>query len=214
MPIFFTFLVVAIVLDNLIRIFHMIDQFNEYFWLRVPVFRLCAGLCILTQVLNPTLAWFEEANPAQIAQGQYEHNALYFTRNSLTSIAILTLSGYIVEVGGLLNHELQKEKLFSGVRKRVLAISVLMEVVLCLRLVMIWSQNYFWYSQDQALWLIFVLAYQLSANILPLGGFLVVVAYQVTSLKKSIIPKQDAQRVEDIVYSVQPVDDALPISKS
>lgn len=61
-----------------------------------------------------------------------------------------------------------------------------MEIVLCLRLVMIWSQNYFWYSEDQAWWLTFVLAYQLTANILPLCGFLVVVGYQVTSLKKSI----------------------------
>ena len=106
LPIFFTFLVVAIVLDNLIRIFKMLDTFNDNFWLKIPVFRVCAGFCILTQVLNPTLAWFEKANPLEIAQGRYEHNALFFTRNSLTTVAIVVLSGYIVYVGGLLNHEL------------------------------------------------------------------------------------------------------------
>jgi hypothetical protein len=83
-----------------------------------------------------------------------------------------------------------------------------MEVVLCLRLVMIWSQNYFWYSEDQAWWLTFVLAYQLTANILPLCGFLVVVGYQVTSLKNSIKPQQEASKGEEIVYS-QPSEESL-----
>jgi hypothetical protein len=42
---------------------------------------------------------FETYNPAQVAAGKYEDNWGYFTRNSLTSLAILILSVYVISTG-------------------------------------------------------------------------------------------------------------------
>jgi len=131
-------------------------------------------------VLNPIFALFEQGSTQEeIDAGHYEHNPLYFTRNSLTSLAIALLSVYICMICILLSQELAKDDLFNGVRQRVILVSVLFGTVLALRMIMIWSQNAFWYSNNQTLWLCFVFFYQLTANILPLVGFLVVVLSQV-----------------------------------
>lgn len=73
-------------------------------------------------------------------QGIYEHNWQYFTRNSLTTLAITLLSIYVTNTGIDVCRELSKHQQFkTGVRKRVIILTILMETVLCLRLIMIWS---------------------------------------------------------------------------
>ena len=94
------------------------------------------------------------------------------------------LGVYICVIGNLLSRELAKDDLFGGVRQRVILVSVLLGTVLALRLIMIWSQNWFWYYIDQTPWLCFVFFYQFTANILPLVGFLIVVLSQVVKFKK------------------------------
>jgi hypothetical protein len=54
--------------------------------------------------------------------------------------------------------------------------NIIMQLVMVLRLAMIWSQNYFWYMQDQTGWLAFVVVYQLFAAIVPITVFIFVAA--------------------------------------
>ena len=54
--------------------------------------------------------------------------------------------------------------------------NVIMQLVMVLRLVMIWTQNYFWYMPDQTGWLAFVVVYQFFANIVPIAVFILVAA--------------------------------------
>jgi hypothetical protein len=186
LPIFFTFLVTVIVVDNLIRIYLLLCVESVSTLVKLSVYRPIAAFCVLTQVLNPIFALFEQGSTQEeIDAGHYEHNPLYFTRNALTSLAIVLLSVYICLICTLLSQELAKDDLFDGVRQRVILVSLLFGTVLALRLFMIWSQNAFWYSDNQAAtWLCFVFFYQLTANILPLVGFLVVVLSQVVKFKK------------------------------
>lgn len=139
-----------------------------------------------SQVLNPLLASFEDSTPSsQIAQGLYENNWEYYSRNGLTSLAICVLSVYVVGIGKSLARELSKYKeLRSGVRSRAILLTVIMEVALLLRLFMIWTQNWFWYRQSQTPWLFFTFTYQTTANILPLFGFMLVVCLQIRQLHK------------------------------
>jgi len=57
-------------------------------------------------VLNPILALFEQSNQVEIENGDYESNWEYYTRNSLTTLAILLLSVFTVGIGFGLNREL------------------------------------------------------------------------------------------------------------
>jgi hypothetical protein len=83
----------------------------------------------------------------KIAQGKYEDNGWYYSRNSLTSLAILILSVYNIHTGCKVAHELSKHEEFrSEVRVRVIILCTLIEIVLILRLGMIWSANHFWYG--------------------------------------------------------------------
>ncbi len=59
--------------------------------------------------------------------------------------------------------------------------NILMEFVLILRVVMIWTQNYFWYMPNQFGWLCFFDSYQVLANVIPLLVFLYVVVEQIRS---------------------------------
>ena len=118
------------------------------------------AFCIGTQILNPLLASFETTNEVEILAGKYEHNWFYFTRNGLTTISIAILSVYVFYVGCGLAGELNKYDQFKdGVRIRTILLSTIMEVALCLRLVMIWTQNVFWYMSDQTGWLCFTVSY-------------------------------------------------------
>jgi hypothetical protein len=100
-------------------------------------------------VLNPVLALFEQSNQVEIENGDYESNWEYYTRNSLTTLAILLLSVFTVGIGFGLNRELNNfEKLRGGVRLRAIILSTIMETALALRLFMIWSQNVFWYMDS------------------------------------------------------------------
>lgn len=53
-----------------------------------------------------------------------------------------------------------------------------------LRLVMIWSQNAFWYMPDQTGWLVFVIVYQVTAGLVPIAVFMFVSSEQVISAYK------------------------------
>lgn len=100
-------------------------------------------------MLNPVLALFEQSNQVEIENGDYESNWEYYTRNSLTTLAILLLSVFTVGIGFGLNRELNNfEKLRGGVRLRAIILSTIMETALALRLFMIWSQNVFWYMDS------------------------------------------------------------------
>ena len=95
-----------------------------------------------------------------MAAGVYEHNWQYYTRNTWTTLAIGILSVYVISTGHGVSKELLRFDQFkSSVRFRVNVLSALMVTVLCLRLIMIWSQNFFWYSDSQYAWLIFVVIY-------------------------------------------------------
>ena len=52
--------------------------------------------------------------------------------------------------------------------------NILMQLVMVLRLIMIWSQNAFWYMEDQTGWLAFVVVYQLLAGLVPIAVFMFV----------------------------------------
>ena len=162
----------CIVIYNLLEILSYFRQLGSTTSLRT--FKVVGGLCTLTQVISPVMAYFETADIAQIHAGIYEHNPLYFTRNSLTTLAIAVLSCYNLSTCYYLNLHLEKQKAFHEVNMRVRILTVLMEVVLCLRLGMIWSQNTFWYMQNQWGWLLILITYQVAANILPIMGFIVV----------------------------------------
>ncbi len=63
---------------------------------KIIVFRVIGGFCVATQFLNPILAMQEtDSTPAQYTTHKIEHNRYYFTRNSLTSLALLVLSVYL-----------------------------------------------------------------------------------------------------------------------
>jgi hypothetical protein len=72
------------------------------------VFRSLAIGCIFTQIINPLLAYFEPFNQDEVSQGIYEHNWQYYTRNTLTSLAIVILSTYILVTGLGLSRELAR----------------------------------------------------------------------------------------------------------
>lgn len=144
-PIFFTFLIITVVIYNLLQIYNQLTSERARVTTSMTVFTPVALMCILTQVFNPLLATFEDSNQAEISNDIYEHNWYYFTRNALTTLAFLVLSGYIGNTCHLLCGELSKHKQFDGVKQRVVMLSVLMEIVLVLRLIMIWTQNQFWY---------------------------------------------------------------------
>lgn len=55
----------------------------------------------------------------------------------------------------------------------------LIQLVMILRVIMIWTQNYFWYMPDQTGWLSFVVVYQLLANFVPISVFILVSAEQI-----------------------------------
>ena len=64
--------------------------------------------------------------------------------------------------------ELNKyEEFKSDVRVRVIVLCSLIEIVLLLRLGMIWSANYFWYGGSKIGWPLFVTLYQIFANLVP-----------------------------------------------
>lgn len=127
--------------------------------------------------------------------GFYEHNWEYYTRNSLTSAAAFVLAMYAVFLCVALSREFNKYELYKRVVKnRVIKLSVLVVIVLVLRVTMIWSQNVFWYSQEPNNWLYFMVAYQVSANILPLCAFMCITIKQ-NNPKREVKPKKTAKRV-------------------
>ena len=63
---------------------------------------------------------------------------------------------------------------FDLVIRRVACMNILMQLVMVLRLIMIWSQNAFWYMKDQTGWLAFVVVYQLLAGLVPIAVFMFV----------------------------------------
>jgi hypothetical protein len=176
-PIFFTFLIVAVVIQNLLQILNQLRGLGRYnFLTSLKIFKYCAIFCVATQVINPLFAMLEKGTPeSKLEQGKYEDNAWYYSRNVLTSLAIFVLSVYTVNTGYYVAEELQKHEEFKrDVRVRVIVLCSLIEVVLLLRLAMIWSANHFWYGQSQIGWPLFVTFYQVFANMLPLLGFLIV----------------------------------------
>jgi len=66
-------------------------------------------------------------------------------------------------------------KLKNMVSFKVLTLAVIIQIVMILRVTMIWTQNVFWYMKNQAGWLFFITLYQVLANICPLFVFIVVV---------------------------------------
>ena len=105
---------------------------------------------MLTQVINPIFATLETAtSDTQISQGKYEDNGWYKSRNSLTTVAILILTVYTINTGVKVAAELAKHDDFKNQgRTRVIVLCFLIEIVLVLRLVMVWVANYFWYMQS------------------------------------------------------------------
>ena len=73
---------------------------------------------------------------------------------------------------------------FESVIRRVTYMNILMQLVMVLRLVMIWSQNTFWYMPNQTGWLTFVVVYQLLAALVPIAVFIFVSFEQVLSAFK------------------------------
>ena len=87
---------------------------------------------------------------------------------------------YTVHTGFQVAKELSKHEEFkSEVRVRVIILCSLIEIVLLLRLGMIWSANHFWYGHGKFGWPIFMSMYQIFANLLPLLGFLTVLVQQI-----------------------------------
>jgi hypothetical protein len=193
LPILNTFIIIAIVIKNLLQIYGQLVK--DYFCVSdVTVFKAVAIACCATQVLNPILASFERYNYTEVQAGLYEHNWEYYTRNSLTSAAALVLALYAVFTCVALSREFNKYDLYKRVVKtRVIKLSVLVVIVLVLRVTMIWSQNVFWYSQQPNNWLYFMVAYQVSANILPLSAFMYITIKQ-NSPKHEVKPRKITKR--------------------
>jgi len=128
----------------------------------------------------------EKATPQdKILKGKYEDNGWYYSRNTLTTLAIVLLTAYTTNTGILLSSELNKHEEFkTEVRLRVITLCSLIDVVLLLRLGMIWSANAFWYGSSKVAWPMFVAFYQLLASFLPLIGFLYVLVQQICQLHK------------------------------
>lgn len=160
-PIVFTFLIICVVIKNLQQIYEQLTPVNNRSIIHdKQKFVWVASFSILTQILNPLLATFETYNEAEVLAGLYEHNWEYFTRNALTTLSIVMLSVYVLWIGFGLAHELNKYTQFKGgVRIRTILLSTVMEIALCLRLFMIWSQNTFWYMPSQSGWLFFTVSY-------------------------------------------------------
>jgi hypothetical protein len=57
----------------------------------------------------------------------------------------------------------------------VLLLSALVEFVMLMRVSMIWSENKFWYMNNQGGWLFLITTYQVIACIIPMFCFMVIV---------------------------------------
>jgi len=74
-------------------------------------YRVMASLCVLTQVLNPIFAMQEEDSYDPDARFiVYEHNAWYITRTTLTTLAVVVLSCYLLHVTWFLAHQFKLHK--------------------------------------------------------------------------------------------------------
>ena len=102
LPSLFTFLCIALVIDNLKQIAHLliIRQRGSNF-----SYRVVASLCVLTQVLNPILAMQESDSYRPDARVLvHEHNAWFVARIMLTTVAVIVLSFYLLHVTWFLAH--------------------------------------------------------------------------------------------------------------
>lgn len=101
-------------------------------------------------------------------------------RNMLTSIAAAFLGSILLYASIKLYKTLKEHKsIKSNVRKRILALCIIIESALVLHLVLIWFQNKFFYATDKAWWICFLDTYQIFANLLPISAFTIVVIRQI-----------------------------------
>lgn len=102
----------------------------------------------------------------------------------------MTYTFYLLEA--MDNHK----KLKNMVSLKVLTLAVMIQLVMILRVTMIWTQNVFWYMRNQVGWLFFTILYQLLANICPLFVFIVVVIQLIR------IPEANKRPVNDSSHEV------------
>jgi len=99
-----------------------------------------AILCVLTQVLNPILAMQENDSSEPFAKlFVHEHNKWFFIRISLTTLAIVVFSSYLLATVWSIVKRLQRNIHLHYVKNRVICLAALIEFVMLLRVVLIWS---------------------------------------------------------------------------
>lgn len=73
---------------------------------------------------------------------KYEHNAWYVARNTLTTLAAIVLSCYLLTVVRFLSNKFVGKTNFQQVvRHRLILLTILIEIVLGTQVLMIWLRN-------------------------------------------------------------------------
>ena len=136
-----------------------------------------SSFCILTQILNPIFMFMEPPTTVvEAEEGKFEHNGYYFTRNGLTTVATLIYTYYNLRYTYLLQKILNQHKLLrEAARTKVILQCLLIQVIVFMRVVMIWSSNHFWYRRSATMpWLYFIVVYELTSEIIPFSIFIFV----------------------------------------
>ena len=113
---------------------------------------------------------------AEAEEGKFEQNAYYFTRNGLTTVATLIYTYYNLRYTYLLQKILAQHQLLrEAARTKVVLQCLLIQVIVFMRVAMIWSSNHFWYSKSTTMpWLYFIVIYELTSEIIPFSIFIFV----------------------------------------
>ena len=143
--------------------------------------------CILTQALDPVLMFKEPpTTPHKAKEGKFEHNVYYYTRNGLTTLATLIFTYYNLRYTYLLQKILKEQKsLKEAALTKVILQCLLIEFIVLQKVVMIWSNNYFWYSQrDNHEWLYFIVIFEVTSTIIPFSIFILVLVQRIIRHKE------------------------------
>lgn len=129
----------------------------------------------------------------------YENNLEFYLRNTLTSIAIILLSYYNIRYTYGLSKLMSTHAAFrNGVRCKIITISTLIQVVLFLRLVWIWTCNFFWWKPNDGAeyFLVFDATFFSLSEVIPFLIFCVVLTCRIYSYTQDyrIIQKRKASK--------------------
>ena len=115
------------------------------------VYYFMAALCTLTQIINPIIILLTPTDGKRdLVQQDYVQNTSYYIRNSLTTSATICYSIYNIIFTIKLVKEMQKNTQIEDdfVICRVIGFSVFIEILICGRVVIIWTINRVYFMEN------------------------------------------------------------------